>query len=144
MPRGPPHVTPSPQHSGVLRIPDLILTLQNKWEWSLIVVVMAPLTTRHPMIDPPFPITWRLLTKSAILVRKGAHRAYQDSPSEITHATFISTKNHCSAKIHRAHSSFCKKALTLLQLKNAGPYLKKNLQLLLTPTFLHFFALMVL
>ena len=46
---------------------------------------------------------------SAIRDRKGAHQSYQSFPSELTHATFISTRNHCSTKIRRAHSSFCKR-----------------------------------
>ena len=48
---------------------------------------------------------------SAISDREGAHRLYQASPSELTHATFTSARNRCSAKIHRAHSSFCKRKI---------------------------------
>ena len=62
---------------------------------------------------------------SAILDREGANLSYQASPSEITHATFISARNHCSAKIRKARSSFHKRKLigsTLLLLKNdSGP-----------------------
>ena len=43
---------------------------------------------------------------SAISDREGAHRSYQASPSELAHATFISARNRCSAKLHRARSSF--------------------------------------
>ena len=45
----------------------------------------------------------------AISEREGAHRSYQASPSELTHATFISARNRCSANIHRACSSFRKR-----------------------------------
>ena len=45
---------------------------------------------------------------SAISDREGAHRSYQASPSELTHAAFISARNRCSAKLRRAHSSFRK------------------------------------
>ena len=38
---------------------------------------------------------------SAISDREGAHRSYQASPSELTHATFISARNRCSAKLRR-------------------------------------------
>ena len=34
---------------------------------------------------------------SAISDREGVHRSYQASPSELTHATFISARNRCSA-----------------------------------------------
>ena len=43
---------------------------------------------------------------SAISDREEAHRSYQASPSELTHATFISARNRCSAKLRRARSSF--------------------------------------
>ena len=43
---------------------------------------------------------------SAISDREGAHWSYQASPSELAQATFISVRNHCSAKIYRACSSF--------------------------------------
>ena len=46
---------------------------------------------------------------SAISGREGAHRSYRASPSELTHASFISARNSCSTKIHRARSSFHKK-----------------------------------
>ena len=46
---------------------------------------------------------------SAISDREGVHRSYQASPSEFTHPTFISARNHCSAKIRRARSSFHKR-----------------------------------
>ena len=71
---------------------------------------------------------------SAISYREGAHPLYQASPFELTHATFISARNHCSAKIHRAHSSFCKRKIDKL---NSSPTekcfwpLSKNLQQLL-------------
>ena len=35
---------------------------------------------------------------SAISDREGVQRSYQASPSELTYATFISARNHCSAK----------------------------------------------
>ena len=51
---------------------------------------------------------------SAISDREGAHRSYQASPSELTHATFISARNRCSAKLRRARSSFCKRKIDKL------------------------------
>ena len=54
---------------------------------------------------------------SAISDREGAHWSYQAS-SEITHATFISVMNHCSPKIRRACSSFCKRKIDKL---NSSP-----------------------
>ena len=72
---------------------------------------------------------------SAISDREGAHRSYQASPSELTHATFISATNRCSAKLRRARSSFCKRKIDKL---NSSPtekcfwsLSKKNLQQLL-------------
>ena len=55
---------------------------------------------------------------SAILDREGAHRSYQASPSELTHATFISARNRCSAKLRRARSSFRKRKIDKL---NSSP-----------------------
>ena len=55
---------------------------------------------------------------SAISDREGAHRSYQSSPSELTHATFISTRNRCSAKLCRARSSFRKRKIDKL---NSSP-----------------------
>ena len=51
---------------------------------------------------------------SAISDREGAHRSYQASPSELTHATFISARNRCSAKKgDRSNpSNYCPIALT--------------------------------
>ena len=51
---------------------------------------------------------------SAISDREGAHRSYQASPSELTHATFISARNHCCAKLRRARSSFRKRKIDKL------------------------------
>ena len=72
---------------------------------------------------------------SAISDREGAHRSYQASPSELTHSTFISARNRCSAKLRRAHSSFRKRKIDKL---NSSPtekcfwsLSKKNLQQLL-------------
>ena len=45
----------------------------------------------------------------AISDKEGAHQSHQASPFELTHATFISAKNRCSAKIHRARSSLRKR-----------------------------------
>ena len=40
---------------GCKESPGTSLTLPSKWEWALMVAVMAPLMTRHPKIDsPPF------------------------------------------------------------------------------------------
>ena len=47
---------------------------------------------------------------SAISDREGVQRSYQASPSELTHAN-VSARNRCSAKIRRAHSSFCKRKI---------------------------------
>ena len=55
---------------------------------------------------------------SAISDREGVHRSYQASPSELTHATFISARNHCSAKLRRARSSFRKRKIDKL---NSSP-----------------------
>ena len=51
---------------------------------------------------------------SAISDREGAHRSYQASPSELTHATFISARNRCSVKLRRARSSFRKRKIDML------------------------------
>ena len=51
---------------------------------------------------------------SAISDREGAHRSYQASPSELTHAAFISARNRCSAKLRRAPSSFRKRKIDKL------------------------------
>ena len=51
---------------------------------------------------------------SAISDREGEHRSYQASPSELTHATFISARNRCSAKLRRARSSFRKRKIDKL------------------------------
>ena len=82
---------------------------------------------------------------SAILDRERVHRSYQASPSELTHATFTSARNHCSAKIHRDHSSFHKRkliSLTLLLKNVSGPYPKKSSTTSVTPAFPHLFTLM--
>ena len=64
------------------------------------------------------------MCSSAISDREGAHLSYQASPSELTHATFISTRNRCSAKIHLSVKG--KLISSTLPLKNvSGPYLKK-------------------
>ena len=42
---------------------------------------------------------------SAISDREEVHQSYQTSPSELSHATFISARNRCSAKICRARST---------------------------------------
>ena len=55
---------------------------------------------------------------SAISDGEGAHRSYQASPSDLTHANFISARNRCSAKIRRAHSYFCKRKINKL---NSSP-----------------------
>ena len=51
---------------------------------------------------------------SAISYREGTHRSYQAFPSELTHATFISARNCCYAKVHKARSSFCKRKIDKL------------------------------
>ena len=55
---------------------------------------------------------------SAISDREGVHRSYQASPFELTHATFISARNFCSAKLCRARSSFRKRKIDKL---NSSP-----------------------
>ena len=55
---------------------------------------------------------------SAISDREGAHRSYQASLSELTHATFISARNHCPAKLCRGRSSFRKRKIDKL---NSSP-----------------------
>ena len=85
---------------------------------------------------------------SAISDRDGAHRLYQASPSELTHATFISAKNCCFAKIRRARSSFHKRKINKL---NSSPIekcfwslSKKSSATSVTPAFPHLFVLMAL
>ena len=58
---------------------------------------------------------------SAISDREGAHRSYQASPSELTHATFISARNRCSAKLRRARSSFRKRKIDKLSSSSTAP-----------------------
>ena len=55
---------------------------------------------------------------SAISDREGAQQSYQASPSELTHAAFISARNRCSAKLRRARSSFRKRKIDKL---NSSP-----------------------
>ena len=55
---------------------------------------------------------------SAISDREGAHQSYQASPSELTHAAFISARNRCSAKLRRARSCFHKRKIDKL---NSSP-----------------------
>ena len=85
---------------------------------------------------------------SAISDREGAHRSYRASPSELTHATFISARNRCSAKLRRARSSFRKRKIDKL---NSSPtekcfwsLSKKSSTTSVTLAFPHLFALMVL
>ena len=59
-----------------------------------------------------------MVCSSAISNREGAHRSYQASPSELTHANFISARNRCSAKLRRARSSFRKRKIDKL---NSSP-----------------------
>ena len=67
--------------------------------------------------SPPKPWFDRACS-SAISDREGAHRSYQASLSELAHATFISARNCCSAKLSRAHSSFRKRKIDKL---NSSP-----------------------
>ena len=55
---------------------------------------------------------------SFISDREEAHQSYQASPSEFAHATFIFARNRCSAKVHRASLSFCKRKIDKL---NSSP-----------------------
>ena len=55
---------------------------------------------------------------SAISDREGALRSYQASPSELTHAAFISARNRCSAKLRGTRSSFHKRKFDKL---NSSP-----------------------
>ena len=55
---------------------------------------------------------------SVISGREGVYRSYLASPSELTHATFISARNCCSAKILGARSSFHKRKIDEL---NSSP-----------------------
>ena len=55
---------------------------------------------------------------SDISDREGANRSYQTSPSELTHATFISARNRSSAKLRKARSSFHKRKIDKL---NSSP-----------------------
>ena len=83
----------------------------------------------------------------AISDREGAHRSYQASPSELTHAAFISAGNRCSASfVGPVHLSVKGKLISsTLLLKNvSGPYPKKFSTTSVTPAFPHFFALMAL
>ena len=51
---------------------------------------------------------------SAISDREVVHQSYQASPSELTHAAFISARNRCSDEIHRARSFFRKRKIDKL------------------------------
>ena len=67
---------------------------------------------------------------SASSDREGAHRSYQVSPV-LTHDTFTSARNRCSAKIHRARSSFRKRKINKLNSSTEKCFwslFKKNLQ----------------
>ena len=83
---------------------------------------------------------------SAISHREGAHRSYQASPTELTHATFISARNRCSAKIRRARSSFRKMKIDKLNSSTEKCFWslskKKPSTTSVTPAFPHLFALM--
>ena len=85
---------------------------------------------------------------SAISDREGAHQSYQASPSELTHATFISARNRCSAKLRRAHSSFRKRKVDKLNStpteKCFGSLSKKIFNNFCNSSFPHLFALMIL
>ena len=85
---------------------------------------------------------------SAISDREGAHRSYQASPSELTHATFIFARNRCSAKLRRACPSFRKRKIDKLNSSPtenvSGPYPKKSSTTSVTPAFPHLFVLMAL
>ena len=74
--------------------PDLVATAVSE-------VVDSGMTAYIPYSLINFsPNPWfDRVCSSAISDREGAHRSYQASPSELTHATFISTRNRCSAKI---------------------------------------------
>ena len=85
---------------------------------------------------------------SAISDREGVHRSHQTSPFELTHATFISARNRCSARIRGARSSFRKRKMDKL---NSSPtekcflsVSKKSSTTSVTPVFPHLFALMAL
>ena len=66
----------------------------------------------------------------------------QTSPSELTHATFISARNRCSDKIRRARSPFRKRKID--KLKNVSDPYPKTSSTTVTPAFPHLFALMAL
>ena len=71
---------------------------------------LATFSPSNPWFDRACP--------SAISDREGAHRSYQASPSKLTHTTFISARNRCSAKLRRACSSFPKRKIDKL---NSSP-----------------------
>ena len=78
---------------------------------------------------------------SAISDREGVHRSYQASPSELTHASFISARNCCSAKIRRDCSSFHKRKIDRLNSSTEKCFWslsKKSSTTSETPTSLHY------
>ena len=98
------------------RNPDLVVTavseVMDSGMRSYIPYSLITFSPSNPWFDRA--------CSSAVSDREGTHQSYQDSPSELTHATFISARNHCSAKICRARSSSIKGRLissTLLLLK---------------------------
>ncbi|MEO1548793.1 MAG: hypothetical protein AAFU74_18770, partial [Bacteroidota bacterium] len=45
----------------------------------------------------------------AVLARDRAFKSYQSSPSAVSHAAFISARNHCKTKLRKAKASFYKR-----------------------------------
>ena len=85
--------------------PDLSNTAIDNVITSGMGVYNIPLSS---MTYSPFNPWFDHACSSAILVRERAHQSYKAPPSELTHAAFISTRNCCAAKIHKARSSFHK------------------------------------
>ena len=92
------------------RDPDLAATtvgeVVNSGMRAYILYSLITFSPSNPWFD--------LACSSAISDREGAHQSCQTSPSKLTHVTFISARNHCSAKIRRACSSPCKRKIDKL------------------------------
>ena len=121
--------------------PDLAATAVYKvfdsGIWAYILYSLITFSPSNPWFDRA--------CSSTISDREGAHQSYQASPSELTHATFISARNRCSAKIRRACSSFRKRKIDKLNSSAEKCFwsLFKNIfNNSVTPAFPHLFALM--
>ena len=95
------------------RDPDLVATTVGE----VVVLGMRAYIPYSLITFSPNPWFERACS-SAISDREGAHQSYQATFSELTHATFISARNRCSAKIRGSRSSFRKRKIEEL---NSSP-----------------------